>query len=619
MMKKIAFLLFFTGFLSNAQDLYVGPSSFVYALDDFVFVNNDIQLEAADSHFYLRGDAQLLQNNDIKNSDLGSLSVYQESTTGVYEYNYWCSPVGVGTDGTQGNVGFVADDNILDPDDEADLTNVLSNNYPFTAGVDATVVELSSYWIFKLIEAEGYNGWVHIGETNAVLPGQGYTMKGYPSPPPPAPPIQNTLDFRGRPNNGTFTVGLNYDGTDDEPLSEPINAVSTLMGNPYPSAFDMKLFMNTNIAITDGNAYFWDQEAVGTHVLTAYQGGYATYTPGAPGVPADNGTYSPAVFTFYDGFGGPGGGAGGTPTDFSANNERRYAAIGQGFVLNSSGAGGNVVFNNSMRLYLPEDSSESGNGSVFRTTDTPDHVLAMSHNGIDYNELINNPMHIPDVRIHAHINGTYYRENVIASRPNTDLSYNKYTDGFMYSSLEDDVFLMADELPVVIKSIEVDEFTRIPLMIKSSTNASTFEITVNSINHFDSDIDVYLYDDLYQTYTDIKEGTFNVTLSEGDYSDRFEITFSNQETLSDYENLIDALTIFQDNVKHQFTILNPANLNIISLQLYDMAGKLILNHTKVNNPSNYYVSTSNISDGVYLATLQIDEIGPVSKKVIVKN
>src|SRR5690606_24244280 len=147
-------LLYFFGFILvtislNAQDLYIGNNSYLYARDVPLFVNNDIRMETASSLLYLRGDAQLVQNNDIKNSDLGSLSVYQEQTTVIYEYNYWASPVGVGVNTTaNANASFLADTNIFDPADHTDLTNVTSSPYGFTTAYNGTPTQLSSFWLY---------------------------------------------------------------------------------------------------------------------------------------------------------------------------------------------------------------------------------------------------------------------------------------------------------------------------------------------------------------------------------------------------------------------------------------------------------------------------------------
>ena len=145
MLKKIALtILLFSLNIVISQDLYVANNSYLYAKNVVVFVNDDIRLETSTSNLYFRDNAQLLQNIDSKNSDAGELSIYQNQTTNVYEYNYWCSPVGVSINGiTQANVDFDGS-NIHDPQDETDFSNVNSSPYLFTSAYNGTATELSN-------------------------------------------------------------------------------------------------------------------------------------------------------------------------------------------------------------------------------------------------------------------------------------------------------------------------------------------------------------------------------------------------------------------------------------------------------------------------------------------
>jgi len=164
-----------------AQDLYVDNDSYLYARDVVLFVNDDIRLETPTSTIYMRGDAQLIQNTDIKNSDAGELSIYQNQTTGIYEYNFWCSPVGVSIDGTtNANVDFDGT-TIHDPLDYTDLTNINSTNYAYTGSYNGTATRLSRQWIYTLISAGGYNGWSFQGNTGNIPSGYGFTLKGSPN------------------------------------------------------------------------------------------------------------------------------------------------------------------------------------------------------------------------------------------------------------------------------------------------------------------------------------------------------------------------------------------------------------------------------------------------------
>lgn len=618
---SLIIVVLISNFVSAQTDLYVDNNSFIYAKDVVVFVNDGIRLETPTSNFYLRGDAQLLQNTDTKNSDAGELSVYQEQTKGIYEYNYWCSPVGVSIDGTtEANLSFDGT-NIHDPVDDADLANVNSNAYGYTPSYNGTSTQLSNYWMFTLESAGGYNGWVQIFDTGNANPGYGFTLKGSPN-------TNNVLDFRGRPNNGNIDFNCYFNGTDADTYSGLDDQVNTLTGNPYPSTLDLKLiFANvaTNAARLDGNIYFWDQKNTNSHNLQTYEGGYAVYAPGPLGDLNDNGTYTQATFGNFNSDGEEIGSTSGSSPDFDPNLARRFAAIGQGFVVNSvdnSGAagGGVITLNNSMRVYLPEDSTPSGTGSIFsRQNSQGEDIIAMSHNGLDYMDIINNPTIIPEIRIHSKVNNLYYKENVIAFRDNTDLSYNKFCDGKNIAELSDDVYLLADNKKLVIKSLAYDEHAKIPLVIKASRQASTFSITVNQLKDVDESINVYIYDSQDNTYTDIKNGNFDIVLEEGLYENRFEVTFTNEDTLNNEHVSISDFIVFQDNNNSLLTIKNPSNFDINSVSLFDISGKQIFNKIGLDNKNSYSFSTRNLSNGVYVTFISVNDSESLSKKVIIKN
>ena len=93
------FLLILTIMLGQQYgyaQMYVSPNSYVFADNASVYIKQDLELNAANSNFYLRNDAQLLQGTALSgaNKGVGNLSVYQEGTVNNYQYNYWCSPVG---------------------------------------------------------------------------------------------------------------------------------------------------------------------------------------------------------------------------------------------------------------------------------------------------------------------------------------------------------------------------------------------------------------------------------------------------------------------------------------------------------------------------------------------
>ncbi|GAA4975327.1 T9SS type A sorting domain-containing protein [Algibacter aquimarinus] len=608
-----------------SQDLYVADNSYLFAQDVVVFVNDDIRLETASSNLYFRGDAQLLQNTDTKNSDEGELSIYQNQTTGVYEYNFWCSPVGVSSAGIiQANVDFNGS-NIHDPNDDTDFTNVTSIAYPYTTAFNGTATEIANYWLFSLISAGGYNGWNQILNTGNLPTGYGFTMKGSPN-------INNVLDFRGRPNTGNISIDCTFNGTDADPNSGSTNQVETLTGNPYPSALDLKLFLinPTNQTVLNGEIFFWEQKVNNSHFLAAYEGGYATYIPGDPMNLADNGTYTVAPFENYDRFGGNMGATTGNTTDYSANNERRYAAVGQGFVVSSfdaggAPAGGTAVFDNSMRVYLAEDSAPAGSGSVFaKNTSKKDEKINIpqSHNGIDYKSFYDNPTVIPEIRIHTQFDETFYKESVIAFRdgtPNNE-TYNRFFDGKnVETDLNSDVYLISEDKELTIKSINYNENVRIPFGLKTFEPNSNITVKVFKLEDIPESVNIFIYDNLSDTYTDIKNNEFTANITEGVYNNRFEITFSQSNSLDIEESFIESIEIFQNNKSSKLKIYNPESLNIKTLTLFDVNGKQVINDNNVTNKKKHTYSTRNFSDGLYIVKITDDNNQIFTKKIIISN
>lgn len=621
-----------------SQDLYVDNNAYLYARDVVLFVNDDIRLETATSNIYMRGDAQLVQNTDTKNSDAGELSIYQNQTVGIYEYNFWCSPVGVSIDGTaNANVDFDGT-NIHDPADHTDLTNVTSTPYGFIGNsYNGTATQLATYWIFTLISRGGYADWSQELNTGNIPTGYGFTLKGSPN-------VNNVLDLRGRPNNGDISIDCTFTGVDSDPLSGPTNQVETLTGNPYPSALDLKLFLTdgfgstsptgtNNRNILNGEAFFWEQKNVNSHNLADYEGGYSVYTPGDPTNLADNGSYVTAPFENYNLDGSVNGTTTGNTQDFTVNNARRYTAVGQGFIVSSidnGGApgGGTAVFNNAMRLYLAEDSTTGGNGSVFAKNNTKGksddsqkpEVTAMSHNGIDYQEIINNPIIIPEIRIHTKIDNTFYRESVIAFREGTpnNNTYNRFFDGRNYEGgLTRDAYLLSDDKELVIKSINYSEDTIIPLGLKANKDNTPFDLSIFNLKAIPESVSIYVYDKLNDSYTDIRNNTFSVTLDEGTHNDRFEITFSKQSVLNTEAVSISNFKIFENVRRHQLEIINPNRLEMHEVKLYDVSGKLVLDKTLFTNKRKTTIPTKSLSSGMYVISLKLSDNQILNKKIVI--
>ena len=349
-MKKLQFLLplLLLSIVTQAQ-LYVSTNSYMYVKDQVVFVKQDINLQD-NGNMYMRNESQLVQGTTgvSANKGLGKVSVFQEGTADNFDYNYWCSPVGNASAATGNeNFGISMIHQPTTVTASAQATILPSSNSNGTA----SPLAISSRWIYKFLSSTSYSQWIYVGSTPTLAPGQGFSMKGTAGTDPTiveANGIQNNpggtgsqrYDFRGKPNDGNILVAVATNNL-------------TLTGNPYPSALNVNAFLldATNNAAT-GIAYYWEQDkTVNSHNVGLYKGGYGAYSPINLG---SNGVYVPATFNSYN----SDGSLNGVGTSSGLIIERKYAPIGQGFMIKGA-SNGAVTLKNAHRAYYKESGALS--------------------------------------------------------------------------------------------------------------------------------------------------------------------------------------------------------------------------------------------------------------------
>lgn len=601
-------LLIVTGLLLqnsvNAQ-MYVSPNSYVFANNEVVFVKQQLELNAASSNFYLRKDAQLVQGSTSgsTNKGLGNLSVFQEGTTNNFQFNYWCSPVG-GSNASEGNSAF----GITQLKDVVDLTTsnnptvLAMNNFNGTA----SPLAIAPYWVFKLTASSSYSDWIQVGGNSNINAGEGFTMKGTSGTNLTTvngvqnnPLAQQRYDFRGKPNDGTISIPVAFDQF-------------TLTGNPYPSAIDLSAFLIEQTNCT-GIAYFWEQDkTVNSHFIADYKGGYGAYSPGTIG---STGVYVPATFYSYDGSGNEGAGS-----VSGGDYERRFSPIGQGFMIDGS-ANGTVEMKNSYRVFVKEAAvSHSQFNKTAGATKPKSNTEYLSRipsvSGFDYTKVSLAPT--PQIRFNTLLNNQGVRQLVLAFIPGATDGVDRAMDAI--SSSDDspaDIYFVIDNEEYLINAVNFDIDKKIPIGFKN-TNQANFKITVKGVENFTSANAVYLHDKTTDLYHDIKNDFYELTLPGGVNNTQFEITFKTNATLGVEEALRKNFVVYQDNVAKNLTISNPLMLDLISCNLYDVAGKLIFNKKDLGVNSSYTFSTSGLSDGVYIVKVATKDKIEVGQKIIIR-
>ncbi len=588
-------MVFFAFGYTNYAQLFIKDGSYIYNTDQVVFVKQDVNLET-NSNFYLRNQAQLVQGKTGTSTNMGDgkLSVYQEGTSNAFVYNYWCSPVGIASV-SAGNTDF----GILLMNRPTSVTNSsVITTTTYDGSTSNSTLAVAKHWIWKYITANGYNpggpnGWIHVQDTQTLQPGQGFTMKGVTGTDATlisSEAIQannigdnQRYDFRGRPNDGDISVDVDVSDY-------------TLTGNPYPSALNVSAFLLAGSSSNcTGIAYYWEQDKTdSSHYVTDYHGGYGAFSPVSL---VSNGIYVPATFDTYNG----NGTLNTTGSSSGLVIERKYAPIGQGFMIEGN-ALGSVVLKNGYREYIKEGSGLSQferNVSIQNTTATSSQV--------------------PHLRFDISLNNLNTRQLGLILIPEaTDL----VDSGIDAKSLADDnlpndVYFFLDNNKYVIEGVPFDVNKRVKIGVKSVPNTS-FNFKLSHVINFDQNQNVYVYDGLTQTYHDIKNGNYDVILPGGIINDRFEITFT-ASALNTVENFEEHFAIYQNNDFQTLIIENNQLIDLQYVSLFDIGGKVVFQKEKLGANSSYQFPTSSLSDGIYIVKLVASNNQSLSHKIIIKH
>lgn len=592
-MKKLILLFLLLISLDSFAQIYFGSGTSMYVKNELLFVRQDINLQV-NAKLYLRNQAQLLQGTTNTSSNRGSgiLSVYQEGTSDNFDYNYWCSPIGIASSAVgNGNFGITM---LYSPTSATGSVGAIALPQDNRDGI-ASPLSIASRWIYKLINTNSYSQWGYIGATTTLAPGEGFTMKGtsgIDAIDAEGNGIKNNpgghgaqrYDFRGKPNDGNITVTL---GTNN----------ATLTGNPYPSALHLNAFLldPDNTAGT-GVAYFWEQDkTVNSHFIADYKGGYGSYSPISL---VSDGVYVAATFNSYNGDGS----LNTVGTSSGAMIPRKYSPIGQGFLLNGA-ANGIVTLKNSHRVFYKE-------GNPLTQFERPAKKNATSKKTMTA--------------------ASYFKLNIILNNQFTRqlalVFSTEATDGVdfgmdalsMDNNLPNDAYFFLEDKNYVIQGINFDDTKKTPLGVKT-TAAISIKFYIPEVTNFDPSQAVYIYDSLDNSYHDIKVGSYEVTVPKGTYNDRFKIAFSREQNLETEEYNTSHLIVSQNNSDQVLRISNKDGLQLSSIVLYDVLGKVILSQKDLGTNLHYNLSTSALSSGIYIVKLATAENLSISKKIIISN
>jgi len=326
-----------------------------------------------------------------------------------------------------------------------------------------------------------------------------------------------------------------------------------LCGNPYPSAISCASLVAANPDV-NGSIYFWDDDLSG------------------------GSGYTSSDYAVWNGTGSLGTGAG------TVGAPNGYIGTAQAFMIRSLNNGAVLNFTNNMRV-------AQSNTQFFRM-DGSDSRLWFSIEGDDlFNQIL--------IGVLADATDNEDRlYDAVKIRGNTNVTLAAIDNSREYAIL---AFPPPNAGKIVPLSVFVSE-------------AGVYRFHANAMEGF-TDVDVYFSDTQNGTYQLLQEGTqIEVSLSEGEHEERFYLNFTGGLVTGIDEPAASlSAYVYQDNLHLQ---LNATKSNVVSLQLIDMQGRLILERTNLQlSEAKATISLFGISTGIYVARVIVEGL-PFSKKVL---
>jgi hypothetical protein len=169
----------------------------------------------------------------------------------------------------------------------------------------------------------------------------------------------------------------------------------------------------------------------------------------------------------------------------------------------------------------------------------------------------------------------------------------------------------------VIQGIEFGIDKRIPIGLKITDNVIV-KFDLADVVNFDTNQDVFIYDSMDDSYHNLKTESYSVSLNTGVYDNRFQITFRGFN-LSSNSRTIHNFVITQINTRQILTISNPNSVDLKSVTLYDISGKVIFEQKALGRKSLLEFPTGNLNEGVYIVKIEPVDDYIVTQKIIVEN
>ena len=473
----------------------------------------------------------IIADNNANITNQGKIEVHKTTNpVKKSDYTYWSSPV-----------------------KSADISSVFVGSHP------------NSFFEFSAEDFEDQNkdnyddtepmAWKKV--QGPMIPGKGYTAMA--SQKEPFNEIQKVI-FEGTINNGNIEIPIKLSQNDSVKLNN-----WNLVGNPYPSAIDLELFLNhpENKETISGAVYFW------THQTEK-----------------NNGKYSADDYAIFI------PGIGGVQAHINGKIPTNYWSSCQGIFVNALKEG-TLKFDNNMKVHDPANNFFKGEHK--KETDQTDKIWLNLYN---------------DEGVFSQILVGFLEGATENFEPEYDairLSNAGTVSLFSYSNNNRLAIQGTDPL---------DNDSRVTIGLDSNIDSEMdLKIGIHKTEGKLNQSDVLLFDKETGTVHNLKQNDyiFKVKKSES-FMDRFELVFD-KNTISGSEEILFTDQIQIQTMHDHWQFNSVQNLNMSNLTVYDLLGRVLWK--KEGNFKSIQLSKEIAKSNVILVQVQLEDFTILSKKMLV--
>ena len=449
-------------------------------------VDNEVVISGGALTF--ENNASLLQINNVANT--GNIT-YKRDTTPMkkFDYTYWSTPVS-----PQTFIGLSA----LTPSDKY---------YRY----DPTIAY-----------------WSNVPGNSLMDVGKGYIVRAPFNFNTSTPAIYNG-SFYGIPNNGNYTT--------------PVQVATSnynLIGNPYPSALNIDLFLSdpVNTPLIDATIYLW------TH-----------------NTPITLNQYTSNDYAVYNYLGGTGTAS---ANNLGINNSIPLGKIasGQAFFTKALSSG-NVIFKNSMRII--------GNNTQF-------FKMNNSSNDSNFQDFEKHRIWLDIVNSTGSFKQTLLGYATNATLGGTD----RGLDGaYLNAGNQVVLYSLADAISLSIQGrpLPFNDNDEVDLGFYTATT-DTFQINLNTFDGLFENQNIFLKDKELNILHNLKQSSYNFSSIAGTFNTRFSIVYKdNTLGLDAYSNDNNTIVLYKPNENLN---IKTTNLIMKSVKIFDTRGRLISDKKDIN-------------------------------------